>query len=132
GRGGQEVSGGVGSHERGGDAAARYTPSGARQTGPATRRPAEGPGCCPEGWSPKTESGLQACYGKPPHTAGVFHISSVAADRVSGRLAARGSREAERGRGRQLLSGLEQRLETGEDHRPATVELAVGVFAELV
>ena len=30
------------------------------------RRPAEEPGSCRDGWSPSTESGLQACYGKSP------------------------------------------------------------------
>src|SRR5439155_9192974 len=69
-------------HQRRGDTAARQTPSGARQTGPASRRPAEGPGCCTEGWSPKTESGLQACYGKAP-LSGAF-LSRRFADDGSG------------------------------------------------
>ena len=34
------------------------------------RRPVEEPGSRRDGWSPSTESGLQACYGKPPHTRG--------------------------------------------------------------
>src|SRR6266545_5207221 len=56
--------------------AASQTPSGARQTGPATRRPAEGPGCCTDGWSPKTESGLQVCYGKSPGN-GAFSMDPI-------------------------------------------------------
>ena len=39
------------------------------EQGPPTL-PAEGPGSCKEGWSPPTESGLQACYGNPAN-AGV-------------------------------------------------------------
>ena len=35
-----------------------------------SKRPAEEPGSRTEGWSPATESGLQACYGKNPAFAG--------------------------------------------------------------
>src|SRR5436189_5229452 len=37
------------------------------------RLPAQDPGSCQEGWSPSTESGLQACYGKSPGN-GAFSI----------------------------------------------------------
>src|SRR3954447_21092516 len=39
------------------------------------RRPAEESGSCTDGWSPSTESGLQACYGKSPGN-GAFSIQS--------------------------------------------------------
>jgi len=35
-----------------------------------SKRPAEEPGSRTEGWSPATESGLQACYGKTLHLQG--------------------------------------------------------------
>src|SRR5216684_9155424 len=41
-------------------------------------------------------------------------------------------RPAQRSGRREHLAGLEQRLETGEDHRPAAVELVVGVLAQLI
>src|SRR5205823_4530581 len=44
----------------------------------------------------------------------------------------RSPRVAQRAGRREQLSGLEQRLQAGEDHRPAAVELAVRVLAELV
>jgi hypothetical protein len=40
------------------------------------KRPAQGPGSCQEGWSPKTESGLQACYGKSPGN-GAFSMDPI-------------------------------------------------------
>src|SRR4051812_47361938 len=40
------------------------------------RRPAEEPGSCRDGWSPSTESGLQACYRKPRY-GGVFHFCTA-------------------------------------------------------
>jgi hypothetical protein len=36
------------------------------EQGPHSGCPPMGPGSCREGWSPSTESGLQACYGKAP------------------------------------------------------------------
>src|SRR6266446_2491276 len=44
----------------------------------------------------------------------------------------RGLRITQRARGREQLAGLEKGLEAGQDHRPAAVELAVRVLAELV
>src|SRR6185295_12956799 len=41
-------------------------------------------------------------------------------------------RIAKRARSRQQLAGLQQRLQAGEDHRPAAVELAVSILAQLV
>ena len=45
------------------------------------RRPAEEPGSCTDGWSPPTESGLQACYGKSPGN-GAFSMRSCCSDLV--------------------------------------------------
>ena len=36
------------------------------------RLPAQDPGSCQEGWSPSTESGLQACYGNPCKCRGFY------------------------------------------------------------
>src|SRR5262245_25354065 len=41
-------------------------------------------------------------------------------------------RVAQRARGGEALARLEQRLEAGEDHRPAAVQLRVGALRELV
>src|SRR5215831_20901227 len=48
------------------------------EQGPPTQ-PAEGPGSCREGWSPPTESGLQACYRKTPQMRGfpIFRSAPV-------------------------------------------------------
>src|SRR5712675_1942525 len=43
-----------------------------------------------------------------------------------------GRRILQRARRRERLAGLEQRLEAGEDHRPAAVELVVRALAQLV
>ena len=43
------------------------------------RLPAQGPGSCQEGWSPSTESGLQACYGESPGN-GAFSIRSCCSE----------------------------------------------------
>src|SRR5258708_1018785 len=39
---------------------------------------------------------------------------------------------AQRAGGREHLACLKQRLETGEDHRPAAVKLSIGVLAQLI
>jgi hypothetical protein len=44
----------------------------------------------------------------------------------------RGLRPAQRAGRREHLARLEQRFETGEDHRPAAEELSVGVLAQLI
>src|SRR5438093_2787297 len=48
------------------------------------------------------------------------------------KLDVRGARIPQRPGRRELLPGLEQRLQAGEDHHPAAVELTVGPLAELV
>ena len=56
-------------------------------------------------------------------------------DRILGHLgfgAMFGDRVEQRAGRRQVLAGLEQRLQAGEDHRPAAVELVVGALAQLV
>ncbi len=44
----------------------------------------------------------------------------------------RGLRVAQRAGRREHLAGFQQRLQAGEDHGPAAVELAVRLFAQLV
>ena len=53
------------------------------------RLPAQGPGSRQEGWSPSTESGLQACYGKSPGN-GAFSMLVVRREIV--RVAGQGLR----------------------------------------
>src|SRR5439155_1644822 len=70
-------NGGVRAHQRRGDTTASQTPSGARRSRPRRRCPPRGrvrrssrqaTGGL-EGWSPLTESGLQACYREAPQGA---------------------------------------------------------------
>src|SRR5262245_65639943 len=81
--------------------------------------------------SPRTRAAPHA-IAATPQTDSVHHDFGLQAWRRASPSGVRRAGVAQRPRCRQLLAGLQQGLEAGEDHRPTTVDLAVHARLELV